>query len=407
MTTLHKLFVRVHTRYTRSLHAADLAAFADWLLAQDYPARYTQRLVFRAMRSLESFDHPPDSIWTLSQLARAFHRRRQRRLYQHARYSFGHYLQSRGRLAIPPDSSPHASVLAAYQNYLVEVRGLQSATVVQHQAEVRALLHQTLAGGKPLNQLTAAAIEQYIAHRARGITRRFLRTSIGYLRAFLRYCYDRQLVKARLDLLEQPVGFRDELPPRALDWRLIQKLLRSVDRTSPGGWRDFMMLHLMAHYGLRPGEVTRLTMDSIHWEARTLLVEQPKTHSWLTLPLLDKTLNLLGRYLREGRRPTRRAELFLNTKAPYGSVSKAGATYVFKSRARKAGLPIAHASPYALRHSFAMRLFSRSVGIKTIGDLMGHNGLASTCVYLRLQTDVLRKVALSAPKAIMPDGGAA
>jgi site-specific recombinase XerD len=53
-----------------------------------------------------------------------------------------------------------------------------------------------------------------------------------------------------------------------------------------------------------------------------------------------------------------------------------------------------------------MRLFARGVGIKAIGDLMGHNSLISTSVYLRLQTDMLREVALPAPKAVAMNGGA-
>ena len=168
-----------------------------------------------------------------------------------------------------------------------------------------------------------------------------------------------------------------------------------------------MMLHLMAHYGLRPGEITRLTIDSIHWEDRMLLVEQPKTRSWLTLPLLDETLDLLRRYLEEGRRQTQRAELFSATRAPYRPVSHGAINQVFKNRARKAGLPITHASPYSLRHSFAMRLFARGVGIKAIGDLMGHGSLVSTFVYLRLQTKMLREVALPVPRTAAIPGGAA
>jgi len=39
--------------------------------------------------------------------------------------------------------------------------------------------------------------------------------------------------------------------------------------------------------------------------------------------------------------------------------------------------------------------------IQTIGDLLGHHSLESTCVYLRIETDMLRTVALAAP------GGAA
>jgi integrase/recombinase XerD len=296
--------------------------------------------------------------------------------------------------------------MAAYQDYLADVRGLLPTTVSQHLAEVHALLQHALPSGKPLNRLSARSIEQHLKQRARGLTRRSLRTSVGCLRAFFRYCYDRNLIETQLDLLELPVGFRDERPPRALDWNLIQKLLRSIDRTDRSGWRDFMMLHLMAHYGLRPGEVTRLTVDSIHWEDRTLLVEQPKTRSWLTLPLLDETLDLLRRYLEEGCRQPQRAELFLATRAPYGHVSKDSINQMFKNRVHKAGLPIAQASPYTLRHSFAMRLLGRGVGIKAIGDLMGHSSMVSTFVYLRIQTKMLREVALPVPRTAAIPGGA-
>jgi site-specific recombinase XerD len=407
MTILHKLFVRVHARYTRSPHVEDLAAFAQWLLDHDYPPRNAQRHVFRAMRVLDGFALPPRSMWTSEQLDRAFRPFWRRHRYRHARHTLGVFLESVGRLVPTQDHSPHAPVLAAYRSYAAEVRGLAAATSIQHLAEARALLRHALPNGESLEHLTAAAIERYIKHRAGGLSRRALRMSIGYLRAFLRYCYDFRLVKTRLDLLEQPMGFRFEQPPRAIDWPVIQKLLRSIDRIDRSGWRDFMMLYLIAHYGLRPGEVTRLTVDSINWEDRTLLVEQPKTRSWLTLPLSDEALDLLRRYLQEGRHQKRRALLFTATKAPFHPVHKATMTYVFKNRARKAGLPIAHESPYALRHSFAMRLFGRGVGIKAIGDLMGHSSLASTCVYLRLQIDVLREVALPVPRTVATSGGAA
>lgn len=407
MTILHKLFVRGHARYTASPHVEDLAAFAHWLLERDYLSRYAQRLVFRAMRVLENFDLPPGSRWTCEQLDRAFHPFLHLLMYDHARHTWGVFLRSAGRLAPPQDHNPHASVLTAYRDFLIEVRGLAQTTIILHIAEVGALLRNALPSGQPLEHLTAPAIEQHIRQRARGVTRRFLRTSIGCLRGFLRYCFDRHLIVTPLDLLDQPVCFRDEMPPRALDWPLIQKLLRSVDRTDRSGWRDFMMLHLMAHYGLRPSEVTRLTMDAIHWENRTLLVEQPKTRSWLTLPLMDETLDLLRCYLKEGRRPNGRGELFLAALAPYGLVSSSSVSQMFKSRAHKSGLPIAHASPYALRHSFAMRLFAGGVGIKVIGDLMGHGSLVSTSVYLRLQTDALREVALPVPTEVGTKGGAA
>ena len=297
-------------------------------------------------------------------------------------------------------------MLAAYQRYLSEVRGLAPATISQHITEIGTLVRHALPKGQPLRHLTAVMIERHIQFRARHVRRGFLLTIVCYLRAFLRYCLDHRLIPQRLDVIDRPVRFGDELPPRALPWPLIQQFLRSIPRTGRTGWRDFMVLHLMAHYGLRTGEITRLTLDSINWSARTLLVEQFKTHSWLTLPLLDQTLDLFRRYLREGRRRSQRRELFLCAWAPCRPMTNISVSQMFKVRARESGLPIAHASAYALRHSFAMRLFARGVGMKTIGDLMGHHSLVSTAVYLRLQTNVLREVALPVPAQLKSVRGA-
>ena len=406
MTFLHQFFVRVYGRYTCSPHVKDLATFARWLIEHEYPVRHAQRLVFRTMRALEASRRPPGCRWTFAELERAFYRRRQRRLYQHARRRFGDFLQSIGRLALPRETNPHASLLAGYQRYLSEVRGLAPGTISQHLGEAGALMRHALPKGQPLKQLTTERIEHYIEWRAPQLSRGFLQTSIGYLRAFLRYGFEHHLIPKRLDALDQPVRVCDERPPRALDWSLIRRFLGSVKRTGLCGWRDFMILHLMAHYGLRTGEITRLTVDSIDWANRTLLVEQYKTHSWLTLPLSDEMLELLRGYLRAGRRRSRRRELFLCAKAPIRPLKNSAVSTLFKVRARQSGLPLVQASAYALRHSFAMRLFARGVGIKTIGDLMGHNSLVSTAVYLRLQTDVLRDVALPVPSRRHSKGGA-
>src|SRR5438552_15129390 len=135
MTILHKFFVRVHSRYARPPHVGELSSFTHWLIERECALRYGQRLVFRVMRSLEASGMPPDRIWTDDELDRAFHRRRHRRLYRHARHSFGMFLQSVGRLTPRRKHNPHEQLLAAYQNYLSDVRGLVRATIVQHIAE--------------------------------------------------------------------------------------------------------------------------------------------------------------------------------------------------------------------------------------------------------------------------------
>jgi integrase/recombinase XerD len=65
---------------------------------------------------------------------------------------------------------------------------------------------------------------------------------------------------------------------------------------------------------------------------------------------------------------------------------------------REAGLELPGHNVYRLRHTFAMRLLTRGVGVKAIGDLLGHHSLDSTCAYLRLDIDMLRGVALEVPQ---------
>jgi integrase/recombinase XerD len=406
MNTLQRLFVRLHARYTRSPYAEDLDGLARWLSEHEYPPRHAQRLVCWTKHALEASGRSPGCYWTFAELERAFGRRRPRRGYRAAQCRFGDFLQSTGRLTGLRDTGPHAGLLARYQQYLAEIRGLAPGSLTGHLAEVTVLLRHALPDGQPLKQLTGKQIEQHIERRARQLSRSALQTSVGYLRGFLRYGFAHRLIPAPLDGLERPACFRNEQPPRALDWSLIQRLLGSIDRTGLLGWRDFMILHLMAHYGIRTGEVTRLTLESIDWPGRALLVDQYKTHSRLILPLLDETLALLRGYLREGRRPTQRRELFVCAQSPARPLQNSAVCAVFKRRARRSGLPLTQASAYALRHSFAMRLFARGVGIKAIGDLMGHHSLVSTAVYLRLQSDMLREVALPVPTDAVPAGGA-
>jgi site-specific recombinase XerD len=404
-STIRQLFVRVHARYAFTPCAAELAAFARWLLDNGYDAHYAQRLVFRAKRSLLTGRITDGHHWTAEALDLAFSRHRPRRIYRHARHAFGCFLQSSGRLATP--KKPQSPLLTAYEQHLRELRGLAVDTVKGQLWEISAFLCWALSDGELLGALTARRVEQYVEHRASTVSRRSLRKTIDTLRAFLRYCFDRGLIAQRLDEIERPVTFREELPPRALPWPLIRRFLRSIDRNDRTGWRDFMILHLMAHYGLRPGEITRLRVESIDWSKQTLTVEQAKTRSWLTLPLDERTLRLLTQYVRVDRGRDSNGTLFVSACAPRRAMTKYGVSQMFRVRARRSGLPLTDASAYSLRHSFAMRLFERGVGIKAIGDLMGHHTIVSTAIYLRLQTDVLRKVALPVPVTRAGKGGAA
>ena len=118
------------------------------------------------------------------------------------------------------------------------------------------------------------------------------------------------------------------------------------------------------------------------------------------LPLVERTLRSLRHYLEVARPTSDLPQLFLRVRSPIEALKHYGVIEVFNYRALKSGLPLDRVSSYALRHSFAMRLLRRGVGVKAIGDLLGHRSLEATCVYLRIDSDMLRTVGLPVPTPV-------
>ena len=387
----------------RSASRRELVDFADWLEAERYSSFVADQHLRRMAFMLERL--APEGrrrVYSARQLEHAFAREcsPRSRLFRFAasRRVYIRYLRARGRLRVEPDVGRYAALQRGYERYLIELCGFARSTRQHHAIEVREFLSRGLPRGKPLRHVSREDVEQHIRIRSHEVSRHTLAHVIGVLRGFLRYLYLSGHIASRLDALDAPKIYQGEQPPKALPWATVRRLLASIDRRSKAGWRDLCVLHLLAYYGLRPSEVAPLRLDSIDWDAGVLHVRQRKTRCDLQLPLAAPTLQLLRQYLihSRNRQGTAHPELFLRTRCPSGPIEWTTVQDIFQKRAREAGFP--HPiHVYQLRHTFAMRLLSRGVGIKAIGDVLGHRSLLSTWTYLRLDLKALRGVALPVP----------
>ena len=400
---LREVFPKSYRSYQQSPWAEELEEFGVWLRATGYSHHSTRGHLSRLRQVLErTADFRPTAAFTMVQLHKAFHSSglcpSQAARYRGTQRAYQRFLAARGRLTTPPSCDRFEALRLGYRQQLAELRGFAATTIQQHDATVRDFLSRVLGSTKDLVDLTGADVERYILLKSPEVKRQTLQHSVAHLRSFLRYGYERGEIRVQLaETIDTPRTYRGELPPRALDWGLVQELLSSIDRASRTGWRDYAILHLMAHYGLRPSEIVTLRRDSIDWTARVLHVEQRKTRSPLVLPLATRTLSVLHCYLSRGRPSSERPELFLRARSPAGALEGSAVTDLFEKWARRSGLPLDGYSAYCLRHAFAMRLLGRGVGVKAIGDLLGHRTLESTCQYLRLDVNMLRQVALPVP----------
>lgn len=399
---LTDLFDRSLQRAQASPHAADLEAFAAGLQVSRYALRTIRRHVRRLHVVLSSAGIERDASLTPEQVCSIF-AAYPKKAYTGTRRLFSNYLQACGRL-LPSLASaePRFALKDRYLQRLVELRGLAHNTIVYDGWALTDFLSRVLGPDGLPSSLSERAIERFFHERRPQLARRTFHHTVCVVRSFLRYGYECGELPRALHLFELPQSFRFEQPPRALPWNHVVALLASFDRSTSVGRRDHAMVHLLAFYGMRPGEVASLRLGDIDWNSATLRVLQSKVGSTLLLPVAHGTLEILAEHLGARRRESPDRPIFVCAQPPFGSMTNGLVTTRFKVAVRRSGLPFAHASAYALRHTFAMRLLGAGVGVQEIGGLMGHRSMFSTAAYLRIQSDMLREVALDVPSVGAP-----
>jgi len=399
---------RAHQRYAGlPILGSILDEFATWSCSRGY-ALGTVRNQLKAARQIDGF-FCQQGVQRLKDLTLCVFETAWRH-YCHNRPNIAatvrkieSFLEELGHLgpAALPQTTPTLLELDRYASYLRSVRGLAETTIRAHTRCLQKFLDPIEYGntGRALADLTSKHIEGFLCTCSRRLNRYSLQHVVAHLRAFLRYQYQRGVVRTPLhETIDTPRVYRLEQLPRCLPWETVKALLESIDRTNAHGMRDYAMLFLAAAYGLRTCDIVSLTLDDIDWRGGSIRIPQRKTGRSLLLPLTESVGDVLIEYLKRGRPDHPCRNLFLRVRAPSGPLKPTAVTEVFQRRVLLSGLNIPYQGPHCLRHSYAVHLLRQGTSTKAIGDLLGHRSAESTCVYLRLAIEDLRDVALPVPE---------
>jgi len=405
---LNELFPKAHKRYS-SLPVLGAIAddFTDWLRAQGY-CRGTARLYVRTLPDLDQvfqqqgWGELHDLTRQALRACRPAHSQDNRNLAA-AVHALERYLEERALLSQPTLTSPsrREQQLADYRTFLEEVRGLTPSTVRAHLRTVSRLLAQIRFEESPtaLQALTAHDIEVFLKSLGDQHSRASLQHTIAHIRGFVRFGTLTGGLCPAIDWhVDTPRVFRLEQLPRAWPWDGVCTFLDAIDRTTSMGVRDYAIFFLIATYGLRACDILALTLDDFRWRQGELRVAQRKTGHPLVLPLTDAAGEAVLHYLRDGRPQIASRQLFLRVRAPMGPLKSTAINDAFEACYKRSGLTLPTTGVHGLRHSYALHLLRQGTSLKTIGDLLGHRSPESTCVYLRLDVEDLRQVALELPR---------
>jgi len=183
------------------------------------------------------------------------------------------------------------------------------------------------------------------------------------------------------------------LPKEPLGLNQIKSILAVPDISDPLGIRDRAMLELFYSAGIRRSELAKLRLEDLNRERQTLQIRQAKHHKDRVVPVGNRALHWLERYLEESRpklllQPNEKA-LFLSS---YGEafnpdvLSRMVTKFIKQAEIERQG------SCHLLRHTCATHMLEGGADIRFIQQLLGHEKLETTAIYTQVSIEQLKAV---------------
>lgn len=194
-----------------------------------------------------------------------------------------------------------------------------------------------------------------------------------------------------MDLIESPKLGRKL--PDTLSEEDIDRIFGQIDRSTPEGERNRAMLETLYSCGLRVSEMVGLKISDLFFEEGFIRVIG-KGNKQRFVPVNDHIILLIDNYrnlIRSGLNVDREFEdtLFLNRRGR--QLSRNMVFMILKDLVQKAGIK-KKVSPHTLRHSFATHLLQNGADLRAIQQMLGHESITTTEIYMHVDRAHLKKV---------------
>jgi len=233
-----------------------------------------------------------------------------------------------------------------------------------------------------LATLTAADIRAWLAALANdGLAASSRAQHLSALRGFCRYLTRRHGIDITAVRLVATARARPALP-RALSIDQARDVADHVGDLAEDPAmqaRDIAFFSLLYGSGLRIAEALSLNMaDAATLRTHHTVTVTGKGAKTRIVPVLPAVRSTIEAWTRLHPNPQPDSPLFLGARGK--RLDPAVAQKVLRTYRRLAGLP-EHATPHALRHSFATHLLASGSDLRAIQDLLGHASLSTTQRY--------------------------
>jgi integrase/recombinase XerD len=191
-----------------------------------------------------------------------------------------------------------------------------------------------------------------------------------------------------LELIDGPT--RAKHLPDVLSVSEIDALIAAIDMTKAEGQRNRAIVETLYGSGLRVSELCNLSLSRTFLDEQYIIVEG-KGAKQRIVPLSPVAVENIKLYLIERELLDIKDDsadiLFLNRRGR--KLSRVMVFYIIRDAAERAGIKKV-VSPHTMRHSFATHLLEGGANLRAIQEMLGHENLSTTELYVHLDRSRLR-----------------
>lgn len=287
-------------------------------------------------------------------------------------------------------SSDHGDLLDAFEAHIMLERGLSENTRAGYMADVRRLLQFLAEEGTDPCAATTERLRAFLADlHELGIAPRSQARMLSGIKAFYRFLTDDEMIAENpTELLDAPRMGRQL--PQVLTVDEINAMIEAIDPESAEATRNHAIIETLYGCGLRVSELTELEIGKIFPREEYVAV-RGKGNKERIVPISPVALEWIEAYLEErASGPIKPGEghiLFLNRRG--SRLTRQMIFTIVKRLAAAAGVQ-KNISPHTLRHSFATHLLEGGANLRAIQQMLGHESIATTEIYIHLDRSHLR-----------------
>lgn len=261
---------------------------------------------------------------------------------------------------------------------------LAKGSVKTYQSKLRFLRNHL--GDTPIIEITRSDLERVISHYRNEHAAASTRLLVVACKGVFGWALDEQLINLDPTVRLKAPRRKKQVPRGLSDAKLKKVLMAQEAGLISSDWRivrDATLIYFITYTGVRRFEACGLRWKDIDQEECSAIITG-KGNKERKLPLHKRIIPLLDNL--KSSSPNTRGHVFC--KIDGTPFHENYVNRIFDTMIRdQVGFRV---SPHQLRHTFATRLVNAGAGIDAVQDLLGHESIATTRVYVSTNTTRLR-----------------